>query len=181
MRQGACAKHVGILTTEHTLARRFKVQYLAHLEERLLPSPQYAFRQDRELVSVRVSSITVGVVYIVILDVEFQEITIAFLQVLVELGVFFSQLGQFQHMCSTLVYAVQILSTLGETFFTVTHHRVCPWTQTTYARHRPCRRRNLRLRLLYPGPHHLVLQPKRVLSPGLTEIPGSNSRPHPPP
>jgi hypothetical protein len=82
-----------------------------------LPSPQYLLGQDRELTSVRFSNIIVGVLDVVItIYVEFQEVMIVLLQILVELGILLSELGQFHHMRGALIYVVQILSKVEEIF-----------------------------------------------------------------
>jgi hypothetical protein len=82
-----------------------------------LPSPQYLLCQDRELTSVRLSNIIVGIVGIVVtIYVEIQEVTIVVLQILVEFGILFSELGQFHHMRGALIYVVQILSKSGGNF-----------------------------------------------------------------
>jgi hypothetical protein len=58
-----------------------------------LPVPQYVCSQDRELTSVWFSNIIVSVLDIVIaVYVEFQEVTIVLLQILVELGILLSEL-----------------------------------------------------------------------------------------
>jgi hypothetical protein len=119
-----------------------------------LPSPQYLLGQDRELTSVRFSNIIVGVLDVVItIYVEFQEVMIVLLQILVELGILLSELGQFHHMRGALIYVVQILSKVEEIF--ISRGRTVEFIYGCEPHHpHP----------LYLDPHHLVLHPMAYIT-----------------